>query len=220
MTPADAPRWWLRALAVGLLMAAAVWMLHALGLELADLTPEKIRAFIASHDGLAPVVYLGIYGQPLVPLPASVMGVTAGLAFGPLWGMVAALAGATTRACTQFGVARWVGRGAMAKLFKGRAAGFHERIGRNGFHTVLLIRLIPNVPSDMQNYGLGFSSVTFWPYALATVLGTIPASFAFAYLGDSLTDLRQLWKFLLALLLVAGLVIAQRAWSARRTPAS
>jgi uncharacterized membrane protein YdjX (TVP38/TMEM64 family) len=56
----------------------------------------------------------------------------------------------------------------------------------------------------------------FGPYALATFLGIIPSSFAFAYLGYSVTDPRQLWKFLLAILLVAGLVLAQRAWSKRR----
>ena len=211
---------WVKGGLVLLAAAGAAWALQALGLPLTDVTPERVRTLVASHGGLAPVIYLGLYGQPLVPLPASIMGVTAGLAFGPLWGMVAALTGATTRACTQFGVARWVGRRTLLKLFKGRAAALHQHIGRNGFRAVLLIRLIPNVPYDMQNYGLGFSSVTFGPYVLATVLGIIPASFAFAYLGDSLTDLRQLWKFLLAILLVAGLVMAQRVRAYRRTPAA
>ena len=211
---------WARALLVVLIVAAAVWRLGALGLQMTDITPEKIRAFVLSYNGWAPAVYLLIYGQPLVPLPASVMGMTAGLAFGPLWGMLAALIGATMRACTQFGIARWIGRETMAKFLRGRAARLHRRIGRHGFHAVLLIRLIPNVPYDMQNYGLGFSRVLFRPYALATLLGVIPASFAFAYLGDSLTDLRQLWKFLLAVLVVAGLVFAQHVLSRRQTPAA
>ena len=213
-------RLWVKGGLVVLAAAGAAWALQALGLPLLDVTPERVRTLVASHGSLAPVIYLGLYSQPLVPLPASIMGVTAGLAFGPLWGMAAALIGATIRACTQFGVARWVGRETLLKWFKGRAAAFHQRIGHNGFHTVLLIRLIPNVPYDMQNYGLGFSSVTFGPYALATAIGIIPSSFAFAYLGDSLTDLRQLWKFLFAILLVAGLVITQRVRAHRRTSAA
>ena len=218
MKPGEA--FWVKGALVVLAAAAATWALRAFGLPLTDVTPDRIRTLIASHGGLAPVIYLGLYSQPLVPLPASIMGVTAGLAFGPLWGMAAALTGATTRACTQFGVARWVGHRPLLKLFKGRAVAFHQRIGRNAFHTVLLIRLIPNVPYDMQNYGLGFSSVAFGPYVLATALGVIPSSFAFAYLGDSLTDLRQLWKFLFAILLVAGLVITQRVRAHRRTSAA
>ena len=218
MKPGEA--FWLKGGLVILVAAAAAWALRAFGLPLTDVSPERIRMLIVSHGGLAPVIYLGLYGQPLVPLPASIMGVTAGLAFGPLWGMVAVLTGATTRACTQFGVARWVGRETLLKLFKGRAGALHQYIGHNGFHAVLLIRLIPNVPYDMQNYGLGFSSVPFGPYMLATVLGIIPSSLAFVYLGDSLTDLRQLWKFLFAILLVAGLVIAQRVRTHRRTPAA
>ena len=220
MKPADAPWWWVKGLVVVLLMAAAAWTLHVLGLHPADFTPENVRAFVVSHNGLAPAIYLGIYGQPLVPLPATVMGMAGGLAFGPLWGMLAVLAGATTRACTQFGVARWIGRETALKLFKGRAAQLQQYFGKHGFLTVLLIRLIPNVPYDMQNYGLSFSRVPFGSYALATFLGVIPSSFAFAYLGDSLTDLRQFWKVLFAILLVAGLVIVRRAWSRRHTPAA
>ena len=209
---------WAKGLLVVLLAGAAAWALNALGLQLHNVTPEKVRAFVLARDGFAPVLYLCIYGQPLVPLPATVMGAAAGLAFGPLWGTMAALTGAMIRACTQFGVARWVGRETVLKLLKGRALELHQRIGAHRFRTILLIRLIPNVPYDMQNYGLSFSRVPFGPYALATFLGIIPSSFAFAYLGYSVTDPRQLWKFLLAILLIAGMVIAQRAWS-RRHPA-
>jgi uncharacterized membrane protein YdjX (TVP38/TMEM64 family) len=44
----------------------------------------------------------------------------------------------------------------------------------------------------------------------------IPGSFAFVYLGDSLTDLRSAWKILLAILLVVGLIFGQRWYVKRR----
>ena len=211
---------WAKIGVVAVLAVSAVWALNALGLDLRHVTPEKVRAFVLARDGLAPILYLCVYGQPLVPLPATVMWVAGGLAFGPLWGALAALAGAMIRACTQFGVGRWVGRETLLKLFKGRAPILPEHIGAQRFHTILLIRLIPNVPYDMQNYGLSFSRAPFGTYALATFFGVIPSSVAFAYLGYSVTDLRQLWKVLLAVLLVAGLVIAQRVWSRRRASAA
>ena len=95
-------------------------------------------------------------------------------------------------------------------------AALDAQIGANGFVTVLLIRLIPNVPFDMQNYGLGFSRVRFGPYALATCLGMIPGSFAFVYLGYSLTDPKQLWKLGVAVLLIVGLIVLQRLLKSRR----
>jgi uncharacterized membrane protein YdjX (TVP38/TMEM64 family) len=147
------------------------------------------------------------------------MTLTGGLAFGPLWGMLAALGAATARACTQFGVARLLGREAVAKLLRGRAAALDQKIGQNSFKTVLLVRLIPNVPFDMQNYGLGFSRARFIPYAVATLLGMIPGCFAFVYLGYSLTDPAQIWKLLVAILLIAGLILLQQRLT-RRAPAS
>jgi uncharacterized membrane protein YdjX (TVP38/TMEM64 family) len=190
-------------------------ILKAIGVDLTRLSPERVRAFVVSFGGLAPLVYLAAYGQPVVPLPASVMTITGGLAFGPAWGTAAALAGATLRACTQFGVARLLGRDAVAKLLKGGVASLDQKIGEQGFKTVLLIRLIPNLPFDVQNYGLGFSRVRFASYAIATFLGMIPGCFAFVYFGYSLTDPKQIWKLGLAVALVAGLIFAQRAWKSR-----
>ena len=201
-----------------LLVLGLGWGLKALGLDVTRLTPERVRAGILSFGALAPVIYLAAYGQPLVPLPASIMTIAAGLAFGPLWGLLAALLGATARACSQFLIARLLGREAVAQLLKGRVAALDQRIGANGFQTVLLIRLIPNLPYDVQNYGLGFSQVAFGPYATATLLGIIPASFAFVYFGYSLTDLRQLWKLVVGLLLILVVIAAQHRYAARSRP--
>ena len=191
------------------------WGLQAAGIDVTRVTPERVRADILSFGALAPVIYLAAYGQPLVPLPASVMTIAAGLAFGPWWGLLAALLGASTRACSQFLIARLLGRETVARLLKGRVAALDQKIGENGFTTVLFIRLIPNFPYDIQNYGLGFSQVAFGPYAAATVLGIIPASFAFVYFGYALTDLRQCWKLVLGMLLVLVVIGAQRRYAAR-----
>ena len=192
------------------------WGLRAAGFDIRSLTPERVRAYVLSFGALAPLIYLGVYCQPLVPLPASLMTIAGGLAFGPLWGTLAALCGATVRACGQFFVAKLLGRETVARLLKGQAVALDQKIGANGFTTVLLIRLIPNVPFDMQNYGLGFSQVRFGPYAVATFLGMIPGSFAFVYLGYSLTDLRQAWKLAVALLVIISLILAQRQYAKRR----
>ena len=207
---------WLQLGAFVLLVVGLIWGLRTLGVDVTKVTPEKVRSFVLSFGMWAPAIYLLTYGQPIVPLPASVMTIAGGLAFGPLWGTLAALAGATTRACTQFGVARWLGREAVAKLLKGRAASLDTALSNNSFKAVLLIRLIPNFPYDVQNYGLGFSQARFAPFALATALGIIPASFAFVYLGYSLTDPAQIWKLLVAILVIVGLMLAQRAWKPRR----
>ena len=210
---------WIKLGAFVMLIVGVYLGLRALGVDLATITPERVRGTVLSFGVLAPLAYLVVYGQPLAPLPASLMTIAAGLAFGPFWGTLAALAGATIRASGQFGVARLLGREAVAKLLKGRIAALDQRIGQSGFTTVLFIRLIPNFPFDMQNYGLGFSQVRFGPYVLATFLGMIPGSFAFAYFGYSLTDPKQMWKLLLAILLMVSFLLVQRVWKARHRQA-
>ena len=194
------------------------WGLRAVGFDVTQISPERVKTFMLSFGFWAPAIYLAVYGQPIVPLPASIMTIAGGLAFGPLWGTLAALCGATTRACGQFVIARALGREAVAKLLKGKAASLDAKIGANGFQTVLLIRLIPNFPFDVQNYALGFSRVRFLPFAIGTLLGMIPGSFAFVYLGYSLTDPAQLWKLAVAVGLILGLVAAQRRYANSRTP--
>ncbi|MBI3021051.1 MAG: VTT domain-containing protein, partial [Candidatus Omnitrophica bacterium] len=104
------------------------------------------------------------------------------------------------------------------KLLKGGVADLNQRLGDNSFKAVLLIRIIPNFPFDVQNYGLGFSRVRFAPYFLGTVLGMPLGAFVLANFGYALTDPRNLWKLLLAVLLIIGLILAQRRLTRRASP--
>ena len=207
---------WLKLGIFALLVAGIGWGLKAFGIDLTQLSPERVGEFVRSFGVWAPLVYLAAYGQPIIPLPASLMTIVGGVAFGKLFGFLAALVGATLRASSELLVARLLGRDVVAKLLKGKVAELDAKIGENGFKAVLFIRLIPNLPFDVQNYGLGFSQVKFLPYVLATFLGMMPGCFAFVYLGYSLTDPKQIWKLGLAVLLIVGLMVAQRAWTKRR----
>lgn len=204
-----------KVLLVVLLLAASLWAFSALGVDIRQLSPGRVRTTVLSYGTWAPLAYFVAFGQPIVPLPASAMIALAGLVFGTTWGPVAGLAGATLRASASFLIARWLGREAVSRLLHGRVARLDQKLGEHAFKAVFFIRLIPNVPFDMQNYGLGFSRVRFGPYVLATVLGLIPASLAYAYLGDSLTDPTQFWKVLVAVGSILALVAAQWAWGKR-----
>lgn len=206
---------WLKLAIFALIAAGLGWGLGALGVDLRQFTPERLRELVLSFGIWAPVIYIAVYGQPVIPLPASIMTLTGGLAFGPFWGGLAALVGATIRAASQFLVARLLGREFIEKLLKGAAAKFDDKIAQAGFTTVLLIRLIPNVPFDAQNYLLGFSKVRFLPYVAGSFLGMIPGSFAYTLLGDSLSDPRQFWKLGLAIGVIVALIVAQRIWKAK-----
>jgi len=170
------------------------------------LTPQRIRDFILSFGIWAPIVYIFIYFiRTFFLFSASVLSITGGLAFGPLWGTVYTVIGATISSCTAFLIVRWFGRGFMDATCKscGQAIeGLDEKIGDRGFWVILFLRLVPIFPYEGINFAAGLSKIPFWQYALATFLGIIPGSFAFNYLGGSLLNIRDP-----RILLAIGLVL-------------
>ncbi len=211
---------WLKLGLLLLFLVGLGWGLKAVGIDVSEVNPGRIQEFVLGFGVWAPVIYLLAYGQPIVPLPGSIMTIAGGLAFGTAWGMLAALCGGTIRACSEFLVARLLGREAVAKLLKGKVAKCDEKIGEHGFKTVFVLRLIPNLPFGVQNYGLGLSCVRFRAYALATFLGMIPGTFAYVYFGHSLADPTHLWKVGVAIVVIVGLFVAQKVWKSRQGTAA
>lgn len=185
-------------------------VVRTVGLSWSSVTPQSVRAVVLAWGWWSLLVYMILYAQPIIPLPASVMSMAGGLSFGLVGGFVAAVVAATIRGCGQFLIARLLGREAVEGLLKGRLATWDQQVGRHGFQTVLWIRLVPNVPYDVQNFSLGFSSVLFSSFVLATVLGIIPSMFLWVYLGHTVTDARQLWRVVVLLVSVTALWWFQR----------
>lgn len=159
------------------------------------LTPQRIRDYILSFGIIAPIVYILIYFlRTFVLFSASVLSITGGLAFGPFWGTIYTVIGATISSCTAFMIVRWFGRGFMDATCKScgpAIEGLDEKIGNKGFWIILFLRLIPIFPYEGINFAAGLSKIPFWQYALGTFLGIIPGSFAYNYLGGSLINVRD-----------------------------
>ena len=200
---------WLKlVLLIGL--AIGGWrVLKVCGLDVLRLHPDRIRSFIISFGWWAPAAYLVLYGQPIVPLPLSVIAIAGGLAFGPWWGMLATVGGATLRATTQYLLARRLGRELVSRFLHHRLMAINRFITHRPFRSVLLVRLVPNFPFDIQNYSLGCSGVPFVPYIGATMLGILPSSFGFAYFGHALTTPRSLWIAAAVLFAIVGFAWVQ-----------
>ncbi len=202
---------WLK---LGLLLLGIVGgclAVQGLGVRWSDLSPDRLRGYVLSFGWLAPVAYVLLYAQPIVPLPVTVVAMAGGLSFGMTGGVLLVWLAATLRACAQFLLAKLFGREAVASLLRGRLAALDASIGRKGFSTVLWIRLIPNVPFDVQNVSLGCSRVSFPVFALGTLVGIIPAVVVWVYAGHTLTDPRGLWR------VVAVFVAILALWCFRRT---
>jgi uncharacterized membrane protein YdjX (TVP38/TMEM64 family) len=169
-------------LALGLLIAG-----HALHLE-EKVSIESLRDSLSKTGAWQFVLFAAIYCvAALIPFPTAVLSSAAGALWGAYLGTGMTVLSATLAACIPFLLARIMARKAVRNMIeKSDGASRCDRFaGRNGFMTVLIMRLIPVVPWDMVNYLSGLCSIRFRDYLLASLLGTIPASFTYNLIGAS-----------------------------------
>jgi uncharacterized membrane protein YdjX (TVP38/TMEM64 family) len=170
-------------LIISLIILGLVWFNHTY----LNIQPQSIREWIISFGVLAPLVYIALYTlRPLLLFPASILSLAAGLAFGPIWGTLYTIIGATGGAVLSFFVARKLGGRLISSKWKGKGEVIQTQLEQNGFYYVLLLRLIPIFNFDMISYVSGVSKVRFQSFFLGTIIGIIPGTFAYNFLGSSL----------------------------------
>ncbi|MFG3134176.1 TVP38/TMEM64 family protein [Streptomyces tendae] len=202
---------WIRlAFLVALLLALGSWAALGGGDLLRD-----VRQWVDSLGMWGPVVFAVVYALAVTALlPGSVLTASAGALFGLSVGTGAVLVGATAGAALSFALARRLGRPVVARYAgRGRLARLDAFLTRRGSVAVLLVRLVPLFPFSVINYGAGVAGVRVSSYITATALGIIPATLVYTGLGGSLGDPGSpgLWIALGALLVLS----AGGWWAAR-----
>jgi uncharacterized membrane protein YdjX (TVP38/TMEM64 family) len=112
-----------------------------------------------------------------------------GILFGPFWGVIYTITGATAGACLAFLVSRYIARDWVASKLKGpRWRRLDEGVERQGWKVVAFTRPIPVFPFNLLNYAFGLTKVRFLDYAVATFVFMLPACIAFIVFSSSLLD--------------------------------
>jgi uncharacterized membrane protein YdjX (TVP38/TMEM64 family) len=122
-------------------------------------------------------------------VPGSWATMAAGFAYGPAKGLLVSCVIGVCAASIAFLLGRTLLRDwARTKLARFPRAGALDRaLGKNSFKLVLLLRLSPVIPFSLLNYGLGVSQVPLGSYVLASLIGMLPATWLYAYLGSLAT---------------------------------
>jgi uncharacterized membrane protein YdjX (TVP38/TMEM64 family) len=109
--------------------------------------------------------------------------------FGPYWGFVYVWVGAMVGASAAFWIGRTLGRDFAASMIGDRLRKYDDAIERNGFATVLYLRLV-YFPFTPMNFGMGLTRVRFWDYFFGTGLGIIVGTFIFTFF---IGTLKEVW---------------------------
>ncbi len=187
------------------------------------LKPERIVTFLQSLGPWAPVgLILGMTTAVVIsPIPSLPLDLAAGAVFGPAWGTTYAVIGAEIGAIVSFMIGRALGREVISKAL-GTSVVFCEKCSDHQLMVlVLLARLLPVFSFDVISYGAGLTTMSLKGFALATLVGMIPPTFAFTYLGSSVVSAQ--WALVGAgLVMVAFFLLVPRlltryrsSWAAR-----
>ncbi|MBU0469556.1 MAG: VTT domain-containing protein [Candidatus Omnitrophica bacterium] len=174
--------------------------------DLFHLKIDDMKQAVEAHGFWGPLIYIGFYQiRPFILIPSTPVKIIAGIVWG--WtGLIYIVAAELICAAWQFLAARYFLHDWAQRLIGGRMEGIHVSVARNGFTSVLLVRLIPNIALDLQNLAFGLSRVKFGEYIIATFIGLLPGMIVLVYFGDSavgvLSDPSYWWKIALAILLI------------------
>jgi uncharacterized membrane protein YdjX (TVP38/TMEM64 family) len=183
---------------IGLAMAAvfATGAHRHVSLETLVRHRMAIDAFIEAHALAAVAVYVGFY---ILAVSLSIPGalfltISGGILFGTLVGGGAAVIGATAGATVIFLIAKSACGESLVRRAGPLAAKLADGFRSEAFSYLLFLRLVPAFPFFLVNLVPALAGVKLSTFVAATVIGVIPATFAFSFFGsglDSVIDAQE-----------------------------
>ncbi|MGD6793850.1 TVP38/TMEM64 family protein [Metabacillus indicus] len=151
-----------------------------------NLSPQTLKHIILSIGIFAPLIYVLFYSvRPFILFPASVLTLAGGLAFGPFYGTLLTITGASIGAWLAFMFTRKFGADKIRSKWGSKIISLENVIQKNGFFIILLLRLIPLFHFDLISYAAGLSKMKTSHFLAGTFLGMLPGTFAYSFLGAS-----------------------------------
>jgi len=152
------------------------------------LTTEGLGALLEGTGWWAPVVFILIYAAGIcLFIPGTLLTALGAAIFGPYWGFVYVWVAAMLGAAGAFLIGRYLGREFAASLIGDRLRKYDDAIERNGFATVLYLRLV-YFPFTALNFGMGLTKVSFRDYLWGTGLGILVGTFIFTFFVGTLKE--------------------------------
>ena len=173
-----------------------------------ELDGESISRWVKSAGYWGPVLIIALMTFAIVatPIPSAPIALASGAAYGHYLGTLYVLIGAELGALIAFTLARILGRDVLKRWF-GDAVDSGWLGSQNALMSaVFASRLLPFVSFDLVSYAAGLSSLLFWRFALATLVGIVPASFLLAHFGDEAAS-GETWRATWAALIIGLFVL-------------
>lgn len=171
---------------------------------------RQMQTVINSYGSLSPfaLIFLIIISTvvPPLPLPIPLIEMAAGLIFGFGEGFLLVWVSQIIGSVAAFVMTRIIGRSVFRRILENKIFNFYRRyIHDKGPLAIFTIRATMASPFNVVSFLAGLTQMKILNFTIATVLGTIPESLLFSYIGSLLQSMRlRLWYiFILTVLLGA-----------------
>ena len=184
-------------------LGAQLWALFR------DPSVERAQGILASTTLWLPLVIVSLMVlHTLVPVPAEILALVAGMALGPFWGFVTIWIGAMLGAYLGVFLARTFGQPLLRRLVAPqrleRTQGWLHQVD---IPILLAVRLLPVLSFNLINFALGLTRISWWQFTWTTGVGIVPVTAFVVVFGAHLDD----WR-LLALMTLAALLVGVAGW--------
>jgi len=179
-----------------------------------QLSVAQLIDWVRQLGWLAPLVFITCYAVAAVFfLPGLLFTLAGGALFGPFYGTLYNLVGATLGATLAFLTARYIAYDWVTQRTGNRLRQLVEGVEEEGWRFVAFARLVPLFPFNLLNYALGLTKIRLSHYIITSFVFMAPAGAAYTYLGYAGREVAGggehfIKKALLALAVVAAIAFA------------
>jgi len=169
----------------------------------------------ALQDNLAKalLIYMALtmVSCAVLPLPGIVFAMAAGVLFGPFWGTAACSVATTLGACFAFLTGRYFLKDAVKPIVtknKFIRRFFFEESRKNDMFLLMITRLVPVFPFNLQNYAYGITDIDFWPYAIYSLIFMLPGTAAYVFTTAGIVDSHNRFIYIaIGVVLLVGVAV-------------
>lgn len=200
-------------LVVGVLVGAYQFgWLHYLEFDYLKNNLARAQQLFLEQPFFVSAIYFVIYVLvAALSIPgAAILTIFGGALFGVIYGVIIVSFASTLGATLSFLMTRFLFKDFVSKRFHSQISVINKNIQRDGASYLFSLRLIPIFPFFLVNIAMGLTSMPALTYWFVSQMGMLPATIAFVYAGNKVSELTSGAKILgpemLGILVLLGLL--------------
>lgn len=169
----------------------------------------------------AVLIYLAVtvIGSVVLAVPGVTFAIIAGLVFGPLLGTFCCVLAATLGAMAAFIAGRFFLKDSIKPAVEKNALlkkWLFDETGRNEMFILMITRLVPIFPYNLQNFAYGVTDISFAAYSIGSFIFMIPGTAMYTIGFAGLADSENRALYIGIAVLLAVIVFGTAAWLRKR----